>query len=584
MRFSRQMRVLMLCVTLGALILGTLGGCDTVITGERCGGVAPPGGGVACAAIDKQFLKPVAVGSANGDVGSIDPAHVTGVLEYDLARLIFPPLMTLDANLKPIDWATKSHEVTSDGLTWTFHLNTGMRWSDSNPLDSETFAYSLNRTLDPCTRSEVAHYLFSIQDAVAFHAGACPAGAHTSAKTLVGSSIISSDPLTLQIKLSAPDPSFLFALTTPGSWAVPERLVKIYLDHWTEHLADGNGFVGNLYKVTKWDHAGHFEMASNDGFWGKKPIIQHVNFTLYRVAAEAVSDYKAGVGDMVAAPIAPSDDLRSLKGTNYSAIPALDLTYLFPNWRMAPFDDLRMRQALALAVDRRALLRDAGRETDLPTIHIVPSGLPQYDGDLHDPAERTGDDALASAPEKALALVQSYANTNCGGSVSACPPITLTYADTPDQQALAQALVTQWRRVLPELQVSVHAVNPATLDQAARSSQLTLTAWRADLPDTLGLLLSRLRTGGADNLGAVSLPASDTLLDQAATISSGPGYVTLDQQISRAEQLYLTNVAWIPLAQGTFAQAMRSNVVGLNYGADQHISLTTWQRAYIRAK
>jgi ABC-type oligopeptide transport system substrate-binding subunit len=242
-----------------------------------------------------------------------------------------------------------------------------------------------------------------------------------------------------------------------------------------------------------------------------------------------------------------------------------------------------MRQALALAIDRRALLHDAGRETDLPTFHIVPSGLSQYSASLRDSADRTGDAALTSAPEKALTLAQSYANSNCAGSISACPPITLTYADAPDQQALAQALVAQWRRVLPGLQFSLRAVASATLDQAERSSQLTLTSWRADLPDTLGMLLSRLRTGGAQNLGAASLPNADTLLDQAATISSGPGYVTLDQ-ISHAEQLYVTNTAWIPLAQGTFAQAMRSNVVGLNYGADQHISLTTWQRAYIRAK
>jgi len=78
------------------------------------------------------------------------------------------------------------------------------------------------------------------------------------------------------------------------------------------------------------------------------------------------------------------------------------------------------------------------------------------------------------------------------------------------------------------------------------------------------------------------VPDADTLLDQAATISSGPGYVTHDQ-VSRAEQVYVTNVAWI-LSQGTFAQAMRSNVVDLTYSADQHISLTTWQRAFIRAK
>jgi peptide/nickel transport system substrate-binding protein/oligopeptide transport system substrate-binding protein len=106
-----------------------------------------------------------------------------------------------------------------------------MKWSDGYPIDSRVFAYSLNRTLDPCTRSEVAHYLFSISGAAAFHAGACLAGANKSAQTLIGSSIIASDPLTLQIKLSAPDPSFLFALTTPGAWAVPEQLIETYLDH-----------------------------------------------------------------------------------------------------------------------------------------------------------------------------------------------------------------------------------------------------------------------------------------------------------------------------------------------------------------
>jgi ABC-type oligopeptide transport system substrate-binding subunit len=572
MRFGRKMRILVLWMTLAAVLAGPLNGCSAS-TVEHCG---------ACASIDKQWLKPLAVGSANGDVGSIDPAHVTGALKYEIAHAIFPPLIALDANLKPVDWATKSHEVSEDGLTWTFHLSASyMHWSDSNPLDSEAFAYSLNRTLDPCTRSEVAHYLFSIQGTAAFHAGACPAGAHTSAKTFVGSSIIASDPNTLQIKLSAPDPSFLFALTTPGAWAVPERLVKIYSDHWTEHQADGNGFGGNLFAVRDWDHNGHLNLVANDSFWGKKSIFQHVNFLLYRNAANVARSYAAGNGDVAIAPVGTPADLRKLQG--YSAIPALDLTYLVPNWRMAPFDDLRMRQTLALAVDRRTLLHDAARETDLPTTHIVTSGLSQYNADLRDAADRTGDAALTSAPEKALTLAESYATSNCGGVLSACPPITLTYAAAPDQQALAQALVAQWRRVLPGLQFSMRAVAPITLDQSARSSQVTLISWRADLPDAPGMLLSRLRTGGADNLGAASIPDADTLLDQAATISSGPGYVTLDQ-VSRAEQLYVTNAAWIPLAQGTFAQAMRSNVIGLTYGADQHISLATWQAAYIKAQ
>jgi hypothetical protein len=162
----------------------------------------------------------------------------------------------------------------------------------------------------------------------------------------------------------------------------------------------------------------------------------------------------------------------------------------------------------------------------------VPAGLPQYNADLRDSADRTGDAALTSVPVKALALAQSYANANCGGALSACSPITLT-------------------------------------------------SWRADSPDTLAMLLSRLQTGGAQNLGVVRVPDVDTLLDQAATISSGSGDVPLDQ-ISRAEQLYVTNVAWIPLAQGTFAQVMHSDVSNLTYSADQHISLATWQRAYLK--
>ena len=202
----------------------------------------------------------------SSDVGSLDPAHVTGAVEYEIAHAVFPPLVALDADLKPVDWAAKSHEVTGDGLTWTFYLNRGMRWSEIESIDSAVFANSINRTLDPCTRSEVAHYLFSISGAVAFHTSACPAGAYTSAQTLVGSSIIVSDPLTLQIKLGAPDSSFLFALTTPGAWAVPERLLKIYLDHWTEHLADGRGLGGDLFLVRDWDHKGHLNLVANDRF------------------------------------------------------------------------------------------------------------------------------------------------------------------------------------------------------------------------------------------------------------------------------------------------------------------------------
>jgi hypothetical protein len=151
--------------------------------------------------------------------------------------------------------------------------------------------------------------------------------------------------------------------------------------------------------------------------------------------------------------------------------------------------------------------------------------------------------------------------------MSACPPITLTSPPRPTSSGLPR----RWWR---------GAVAPATLDQVAHTSQPTLTVRRADPPDTLGMLLSRLRTGDAQNLGARSVPDADTLLDQVAAITGVNGSIVLDKVI-QAERLYVTNAAWISLAQGTFVQTMRPEVRGLSFGSDQPISLTTGQNAYL---
>jgi peptide/nickel transport system substrate-binding protein/oligopeptide transport system substrate-binding protein len=531
--------------------------------------------------LPKQIVGVFAVGSDNGGIGSLDPAHVTGGVAYDIARLLFPPLLTTDADFKVIDWAAQRHEVSPDGRTWTFHLRSGMRWSDGVAIDASSFAYSINRTLDPCIHAEAVPALLAIHGAVVFHASPCPAGAVRSAKTLIGSSIRASDPRTLQLSLDRLDPTFVLALTTPGAWAVPERLIAADPMQWTAHMPSETGFGGNLYtltQVTSADDGSKVELKRNDTFWGEKPHLEIVRFILYHDATQVASHYADGEGEMAVVPVGLAGELRPLNGSKYAAIPALDLIYLLPNWRMAPFDDLRMRQALALAIDRRALLRAGGRATDLPTIHIVGAGLPGYDSDLRDPADRRGDTVFTAASAQALALAQSYASDACGGSLHACPAIALTIADTADQQALAQQLLVQWRMAFPSLTFTLHAVNPAARDEAARTAQLTLMAWHSDLPDTLGLLRSQLHAGSSANRGGTSVDAADALVDQAmAASASGAVPPAL---VMQAEQLYVTNGAWIPLAQATFGQLVRGLVDKLTYSVDQHISLVTWQQAY----
>ena len=99
----------------------------------------------------QQVLRPLVSGANAGDIDTLDPAQIQFGFDYGMAQLIFPQLVTLDEKQQPVDWAAESHEISADGLTYTFHLHKGMTWSDGTPIDATTFAYSINRTLDPCT-------------------------------------------------------------------------------------------------------------------------------------------------------------------------------------------------------------------------------------------------------------------------------------------------------------------------------------------------------------------------------------------------------------------------------------------------
>src|SRR4029077_19083273 len=185
-----------------------------VITGtlamllSACGGTSSTGNQVAPP--DKQIFKPLSSGPNAGDLDSLDPGQIQFGFDYDKAQMIYPALITLTDDLKPVDWAAKSHEVSSDGLTYTFHLNSGMKWSDGTAIDANTFAFAINRSLDPCFASGVSYYNLNIKGATDYNSKTCVAatgsdewaGLDETAKTaLIGKSIVVSDPLTLAVTI-----------------------------------------------------------------------------------------------------------------------------------------------------------------------------------------------------------------------------------------------------------------------------------------------------------------------------------------------------------------------------------------------
>jgi peptide/nickel transport system substrate-binding protein/oligopeptide transport system substrate-binding protein len=166
---------------------------------------------------DLHTLDPVGANNYNGDGSGF------------ISSLIFPPLLTVDDHLSPEPWAAAGMPTFNAASNiYTFTIRPGLKWSDGNPIDANTYAYSLNRDLSPCSGSPNIYYLFAIKDAEAFSTETCnPVGQRVQGKiqTLIGDSLLVPDTQTLIIKLTAPAPYLLAALTTPLGLAQPEQLI-----------------------------------------------------------------------------------------------------------------------------------------------------------------------------------------------------------------------------------------------------------------------------------------------------------------------------------------------------------------------
>jgi peptide/nickel transport system substrate-binding protein/oligopeptide transport system substrate-binding protein len=339
----------------------------------------------------QQIFRPQEIGPADGDLETLDPALIEFQTDYDNAQLLFPPLVTLDEQSQPMDWAALSHEVSADGLTYTFHLRSGMAWSDGTRIDASTYAYAINRSEDPCTASPIAAYLDPIKGATALYHETCPPGATHVSDSLIGTSVIAPDPQTLTIILNQPAGYFLAALTSATAWAVPQQLIEEYGHKWTEHLADNGGFGGNLYRLTRWDHASHLEFERNERFWGQGPALRRIEYTLYKSMDIAWADFIAGKGDTSQPPFAELDATKRMRGVSPQSAPQFIESHLQVYGNLAPFDDVRVRQAFSLAIDRQAIAHGLFHDTVQPSIHLIPEGMVGYNAMLADAAGRSGE-------------------------------------------------------------------------------------------------------------------------------------------------------------------------------------------------
>lgn len=527
--FRRMTPFLFICLV--ALVVVACGGISPSITSQFT--PAPP---------DKQVLH-LPLGAP--DFSSLDPALAAITGDVYAVSAIFTGLVRLNGDGTVADQLATSHQVSPDGLTYTFTLPSGLHFSDGTPLTATDVAYSINRAIAPATHAPLASFLQSIKDYSKMITGQMP--------TLIGDSLLVRDEQTIVIQLGHPAPYFLSGLAQPLTFPVNKKLIAKYGTAWTDHLEEGAG--DGPFKVASYSHSTGLTLVPNPTYYGPKPKLQKVEILPSSDTSVTYKEYQAGQLDLT---FVPAVDLASVKSQrDYKHAPTLDVSFLEMNYLAKPFDNIKIRQAFALAIDKDTLAQYVLRGAVLPTNHILPQGMPGYNRSLTGP---TGVVATQGDQSLARRLLQEGMQEDGYSSVSQLPQITFSYYEDKDIANVALALIQQWQVVLgitvrPSVEISSVLVQQMTNTTGnACPLQLWILGY-GNYADPQGWLSVFFGKGGAfNNMNYGQNHSSDAVLQQAVQTELQQADFNLNptqrmQQYNDAEQKLVNDVAWLPLYQ-----------------------------------
>lgn len=428
---------------------------------------------------------------------SLDPHKVSGVPESNLLRQLLVGLTSTDPDGKTIPGMAEKWD-SADNKVWIFHLRDA-KWSNGDPVTAEDFVYSFRRVVDPKTASPYASYL---ADAKVTNAQSIIDG-KAKPETL---GIKALDPKTVQITLSEPVPYFPDMLIHTSVKPVNQKVVEKFGEKWTSP----ENFVGNgAYKLASWVVNSQIVLERNPSYYDDANTkINKVTFLPITSPPTDVSRYKAGEIDVSYNDL-PAEQFKALKqslGNEVKIAPYLCTYYYELNTTKAPFDNPKVRRALALALDRETMTdkvvgrgETAAYEFTPPATQGMKEMVPEWKA--WDKAKRI---------EEAKKLLKE-----AGYSESKPLNFELLYNTNENHKKNAVAVAALWKEALGFVNITLTNQEWKTyLDsRRTRKYQMARAGWCADYNEPSSFL-NILKTGNSNNYGKYSNPKFDELMKQ----------------------------------------------------------------------
>ena len=518
----------------------------------------------------------VAVGNRTGvlhygigaEVQTLDPHVLSDTGAWELSGALFEGLIRLNAEtLEPEPGVAESWELSDDGLTLIFKLNPQAKWSNGDSVTAGDFVWSWQRSLHPSMGNILAEYLYPIKNAEPYAKGLIDDPEQLGVQAV--------DKFTLKVQLENPTPYIYELLSAPASYPVHRATIEKYGDataRYTQWTRVDNMVNNGPFNLTDWKMYRHLRVERSQTYWDVANVgLKAIMFRPIDNATAEEKMFRAGqlhVTNQV--PVNKIAAYAAFDDSPYVQAPLLGTYYYLFNIKNPPVNDVRVRKALAMAIDRQLLAGKVLQGTALTSASIVPPGIPGYPAQHHvdfDPAQAR--QLLADA---------GYA----GGE--GWPGLELFYNTNENHRRIAIAVQQMWKE---HLNIEVTLANQEwkvyldTVD--SKQFRLARMGWIGSFVDP-GTFLNKFTTHGATNRTGFSNTRYDEIIKKLApAASSRSERYTL---MGEAEKLFMGQYALIPIFSYTGKHLVQPSVRGyypniLENRNFKHISLNTlvgeWQ-------
>ena len=536
-RISRRNFLKVAGVSAAALGLAACGGSksgSTATSGSTAGSTA---GGVNTAGFTVQY---------GSNPETLDPALNSAIDGANTIITIFEPLLLINENNEVIGGQAESWEASEDGLTWTFTMRDGLKWSDGTDLTAKDFEYSFKRMVDPNTAAPYAETCLGMIDGFEEAAGFPDADGNPTAEPNPDALNVkaSDDGKTLTIVLSYPcsyfDKMAAFAAMSP----VQQATVEANGDAW---CTSPDTFVSNgPYMITDWTPSERIVLTKNPNYvggWDSSKIVSDT-ITLLLLEDSSASFAAYNSGEAVLVKDVPTDEIPSLTkaedGGDFYVDTILGTYYVSLNLQRDAFKDAKVRKALSLAIDRDYVANTIMQGTYTTADSIVGPGIVDESGYFHDNGNApyiSADYEANLAEAKKLLEEAGYPNGE------GYPTIEYSTNDAGYHVPLAEYLQQAWGDLGITLTINKMEWSSFTPARRAGEYDVARNGWVMDYNDPSNML-DLFCSGNGNNDGKYANPDFDAAIDASRVADSAEHFA----QLHKAEDILMEDMGCLPIA------------------------------------